>query len=363
MASMRIDIDSHIFPIDALDAALSLGFKPTVDKYGKEWIITPNGGFRQWGKLYYDLDTRRAAFREAGFDKQILICDQGFAPDFVPLEFSVKIFKAYNDGIARIQRENEDFIGCADVPHQDPIAAIEETERAVNDLGLKAVRVYGTWSGKNIESEEWLPFFELVSKLDVPLLFHPHGAAGKGDLAPNLIGRDRLQQLGYVRTPTGERKPAWLGGILAFPLEAFVFISGLVLHGILKQYPTLKIGILECGVGWAPYVASRLDYLRDQLDALRGEDPEFYGSYRPITNSPSEYVRKHFWFALDHVGEVIAPMLIKEFGMGNRLLAQTDFPHPEGSLDIVRWIESMDISESDRAKILGKNAADLLKIR
>jgi aminocarboxymuconate-semialdehyde decarboxylase len=359
---MKIDIDSHIFPEAAVSTLLELGFKPHIDKYGKEWMMTPNGHLRQWGKLYYDLDVRRPVFKEAGFDKQVLICDQGFAPDFVPLEFSSKIFRAYNEAIAKIEQQDPDFIGCADVPHQDPDVAIAEAERAVKDLGLRAIRVYGSWSGKNIESEDWLPFFETVSRLDVPLLFHPHGAAGKGQFNPNLLGKERLQAMGYMRVPTGEVKPVWAGAILAFPHEALVFASGLILHGILEKYPNLKICMLECGVTWATYLADRLDALRDQVDALRGEDPDFYGSYRPFTGNPSRYLKSNFWFTLDHVGEAMVPYMIREMGMARRLLAQTDFPHPEGSLDIVRWVQSMDISEADKELILGKNAAALLRV-
>ncbi|MDG6995660.1 MAG: amidohydrolase family protein [Nitrososphaerota archaeon] len=360
---MYIDIDSHIFPKEALPAAESAGYREYVDERGREYMVTPRKSLRNWGKRYYDLEERRAAFRDAGFDRQVLICDQGFAPDYVPLETSIKIFQGYNDAVSRIQKGNEDFIGCAEVPHQDPNAAINEARRAINDLGLKAIRVYGSWSGKNIESEDWLPFFELVNELRVPLLFHPHGIAGLGDVNPNILGRDRLQNLGYVRAPSGEMKPVWLhGGIPGFVLEAFVFISGLVLHGILKKYRNINVCILESGASWVPFLASRLDYLKETMNAMRNENPNFYGTWCPITTDPSEYVKRHFWFTLDHVGEVTIPFLIRELGMGSRLVVQTDFPHPEGSLDVLRWVKQMDISDSDKERILGKNAAEILKI-
>jgi predicted TIM-barrel fold metal-dependent hydrolase len=345
-----------------MDTAVQVGFRPGRDeRTGREFVYNPRGTIREWGKKYYDLELRRSALREAGFDKQVLICDQGFAPDYVDLQTSVKLSRAFNDSVARIQREHEEFIGCADVPHQDVNAAIAEAQRAVCDLNLKAIRIYGTWSGKNIESEDWWPFYKVVDELNVPLLLHSFAVAGHGDVNPNLIGRDRLQSMREVRDPvTGVMKPAWpLTGALGFTMEAMCVIAGLVLHGVLKQYPNLRIGVLECGAGWAPFIASRLDQVFEVKDAWRSLP--HWSSHFPISTAPSDYVRKHFWFALDYVGEALVPMLIRDFGLGKKLLAQTDYPHHEGSMDVVRWIELMDISETDKENILGKNTAELIR--
>lgn len=361
--SILIDADSHLFPRDAMEAVKSVGFEPFVDNRGREWCKTPTGAIREWGKMYYDAGIRLHAMREAGFEKQVLICDQGFVPDFVPLETSIKVCSSFNESVSKMQEENDAFIGIADVPHQDVNCAIEEAEHAIKDLNLKGVRIYGSWSGKNFESEEWMPFFDLINNLDIPLFFHTHGTAGLGRFNPNLIGYERLTNISNVKDPTGKIRPLFvLGNGIGSGLEAIAMVAGLVFHGVFEKYPNIRIAMLECGVGIAPWIASRLEMMLDFNRAMQLQRGDIYGSWTPLKKAPSEYVKKHFWWTIDNVHESIIPSLVRDLHMGNRLLAQTDFPHPEGSLDVARWIRQLDISQEDKNKILGENAAELFKM-
>jgi predicted TIM-barrel fold metal-dependent hydrolase len=366
---LRIDADSHIFTKDAMEVAKAVGYEPFIDYDGTLRVRTPWGGWRMWGPSYYDLDVRLAAMKAAGFEKQLLICDQGFMPDFVPLEMSQKLCSAYNNSVAKIQKEREEFISIADVPHQDVGAALKEAKRAIEDLGLRAIRVYGTWAGKGLESDAWLPFFELVSEHDVALFFHAHGSKGMGELQPNLVAHERLQEVGTVRTPSDDYKPLFVvGNGFGSCIEALCLVAGLVLHGVLKKYSNLRIALLECGVGWAPWIESRVDWVLDWARVMQSERPAQFGSWLPfvdggkITTKPSEYVRKHFWWAIDGTHETIIPLLVRELGMGKKLLAQTDFPHQEGSLDVGRWLQELNLPESDINAIMGGNACDILKM-
>lgn len=362
--SFLIDADSHIFPKEAMEKVTSIGFEPFTDKRGREWCRTPTGSVREWGEMYYDVKLRLHAMKEAGFEKQVLICDQGYVPDFIPLESSIKICRSFNESISRLQKEHEEFIGIADVPHQDVKCAIEETERAIKDLDLKGIRIYGSWSGKNFESEEWWPFFEFVEELDIPLFFHTHGTAGLGKFNPNLIGFERLTNLSSVKDPSGKARPLFVvGNGIGSGLEAIAMVSGLVFHGVLERFSRLRFAMLECGVGIAPWIASRLEMIMDFNRAMQLQRGDLYGNWTPLRKKPSEYVKKHFWWTIDNVHETIIPSLVRDLHMGRRLLAQTDFPHPEGSLDVARWIRDMNISETDKENILGDNAADLLKMR
>jgi predicted TIM-barrel fold metal-dependent hydrolase len=342
-------------------------FSQFTDNKGRQFVRNPRGSAKPWGKIYYDIEQRLSALTDAGFDRQVLLAEQGFVPDYVGLETSIEICRRYNDAVARIQREHEEFIACAEIPHRSAEAAISEVKRAVNELGLKGVRIFGTWSGRNIESEDWWPFFEVVNELDVPLMLHSVTHAGGGDLGPNLVGREVLQAMSIIRGPTGKQNWLSMPSILAFTWEAMCVIAGLVLHGVLKKYPNLRIGVLESGSATlALYMANRLDFINETEGTWRSAGvpgPYSTESGFPITVPPSEYVKKHFWFAVDNVGEAEMSLLIRELGLGPRLMAQTDFPHAEGTLDVVRWFKEMNISESDKEFILGKNAAQLFKLK
>jgi predicted TIM-barrel fold metal-dependent hydrolase len=353
---LTIDCDSHCIPremISYLEASGGLDGYYRIVRQGEEIAVTlPTGGVRPVFQGDYDFGLRRAVLKDAEIEMQLLLCEQGYGGcPYVPFRTNLRLCQMYNDAVANIQKGDPRFIGCAEVPPQNPEAAIAELERAVKDLGLKAVRTYGNWAGKNVEADEWWPFFEAVQELDVPIVLHSNGYSGYPRPNPYLPAADRWEYMGQTSV------------LLGLTFEAMAMIAGLVLRGVLKQYPNLRFVILESGVSWAPFLAHRLDHAwywtkraRDSSVFLRMAEPP------RISTPPSEYLKKHFWFTLDDVKEVEAEILVREMGMGNRLLIQTDFPHIEGSLDMVRWVRQMDISEKDKERILGKNAAELLKV-
>jgi predicted TIM-barrel fold metal-dependent hydrolase len=344
---MYIDADTHIFPKEINDTYQDLGIKTSLN------YSNP---------IHYDLSIRQAAMKDAGFEKQVLIIQP---MEFVHLqqnlkEKSIPIIKKYNDEIGRIQKQNEEFIGCAEIPALSVTAAIEEAKRCVNDLGFKTIGIRENWLGVNIESQEWWPFFEAVHEMDVPLWYH-----GAGSLTPTVIAVEYLEKMAWVPTPSGEKKPIWVsgGGIgqIGQAVGAFFLVTGMILSGLLKQYPNLKVVLTETGASLAPFVGGRVDKLSYSFEPRKVKDPAGI-SYRPISMHPSEYLQKNFWYDVDYVGEELMPILVRELGMGSRILAMTDYPHLSGDQNIIRWIQSLDISESDKEKICGKNAADLLNV-
>ena len=74
------------------------------------------------------------------------------------------------------------FAGFASVPLQDPAAAAREVERAVSRLGFKGVMINGysnagdARSGEYLDEPKFLPFWEAVPALDVPVYLHPRPA-------------------------------------------------------------------------------------------------------------------------------------------------------------------------------------------
>ena len=142
---MPIDMDSHFFPREALRVAENFGFRLSRNEKGHELVYVPmaDSFHRMYGPEYYDLDLRRSAMSEAGYDRQLLICDGGFAPDHVPLETSVNVFRAFNDTVSKIQKDHEEFIGIADVAHQDPLAAMPDCMITPPGLPIAADRHWG----------------------------------------------------------------------------------------------------------------------------------------------------------------------------------------------------------------------------
>jgi aminocarboxymuconate-semialdehyde decarboxylase len=103
--------------------------------------------------------------------------------------------------------------------------------------------------------------------------------------------------------------------------------------------------------GAIPYLAERLDRGFRAFRECRAH----------IQRPPSEYLR-HFYY--DTVNfDVKAIELATGFAGADHVLAGSDYPHQIGSIPLMlESIGRLELPETDRARILGGNAADLLKL-
>ena len=87
---------------------------------------------------------------------------------------SLEIVKQFNEFAAEATSKYPGrLLGLASsVPFGDD-RMLRETERAVRDYGLKGIMVGSSVNGEYLDSARALPFFELVTELNVPLFIHP----------------------------------------------------------------------------------------------------------------------------------------------------------------------------------------------
>ncbi|MGH2639788.1 MAG: amidohydrolase family protein, partial [Rhabdochlamydiaceae bacterium] len=307
--------------------------------------------------------TRINAMKEAGFDKQCLSISLGTIQSYwLSAETEIFLKRRWNDAVARIVKEHDCFIPIGQIPYKSPEAAIAETERAVNELGFPAVNMEGNWAGRNIESEEWMPFFGLCQKLDIPIMSHPSA----------YFANDFFNQYNPAAKAL-EKMPC--GGLLGFLLLTQISMAGLIFGGVLDRFPKLKIIWLEADVGWLPGYMEFLDGIYDAYcvykNIPKGTPGLGFRGKRNIPNlkkKPSQYFKENFYYSInfgtDFQLKELIPMLIYKLGMRDRFMIQTDYDHPEGNLDIVERIDRLkDIDEEAREGITGRNAAKLLKVK
>jgi predicted TIM-barrel fold metal-dependent hydrolase len=127
-------------------------------------------------------------------------------------------------------------------------------------------------------------------------------------------------------------------------------MAALIGAGVLDRYPALRVAPLECGHGWLPFWAARLDE-----HALMCRH-----AIAPLQRRPSEYVRgpQYFQSIQLHEGEQSLRHVIEALGEDTLMFA-TDYPHSESwfprSVDAVLGWTSL--SETARRKLLWDNAA------
>jgi len=233
-----------------------------------------------------------------------------------------------NDMIHRVtQLFPENFIGVCQLPQSVgvPIAnAIEELERCVLELGFVGCNLNpdpsgGKWSGPPLTDRSWYPFFEKLVELEVPAMIHVSGSCN-----PNFHATGAH----YINADT----------------TAFMqFLQG----DLFSDFPDLKL-IIPHGGGAVPYHWGRYRGLADML------------------NKPhlSEHIMKNVFFDTCVYHQPGIDLLFRVIDVDNILFASEMFGAVKGVDpetghnfdDTKRYIDALDLSDEDRAKVFEKNA-------
>jgi aminocarboxymuconate-semialdehyde decarboxylase len=352
--AIKIDCDSHFLPSDAFDDVdpKFLGRRPhfVYDGQGREVVIYKDRAEQipsfMWnyptclvlGRRHpgtSNIDVRAEDLKKIGFDRQVLVPNNApFAYDVEP-ELGASVCRSYNNAVARALKRHPEFIGLAVLPMQDVDLAIAELNRAILELGLHAPQIGTSVADRNLDELEFLPFYQRVEELNVPLIVHCSHLA-------ITAGAHRYQRYRF-------------GNALQFPAESSLAVGSLICGGVMDACPTLRVGVIEAGAGFVPY-------LFDRLDEVSVEEPD----YTKVRNKrlASEYLG-NFWFSFNIKAEAKSmPFLIERLG-SDRLLLSSDYPHSlAGSgMSTIQFLESLDtVSAQDKENMMGLNAARLFNL-
>lgn len=293
----------------------------------------PEGRAPEARRRLFDLgELRLAEMDAAGIDVQVL--SHG-APSVQRLdaETSVWMARGANDRLAKaIALHPDRFAGFAALPTPDPEAATAELDRAVTTLGFKGAMIHGLTNGVFLDDRRFWPIFERAQALDVPLYLHP---AVPDPAVVEAYYQDYLQEF-----------PSLLTAAWGFTVETATQAIRMVLSGAFEAFPRLKIILGHMGEG-LPFLLWRLDHALSRP------------GNRPI--SFREQFSQHVWITTS--GNFSTPALLcsmLELGV-DRIMFSVDWPfvqNPPGTA----WLEALQISAEDKAKIAGGNAKRLLKL-
>jgi aminocarboxymuconate-semialdehyde decarboxylase len=281
-------------------------------------------------------DARVEDLAKIGFDRQVLVPNNApFAYDVDP-DLGASVCRSFNNAVARVLKKYPDkFIGLAVLPMQDVTLAIQELDRAVLELGIHAPQIQTHIMDKNLDEYEFWPFYKRVEELGVPLIVHCSHLS-------ITAGAHRYKRYRF-------------GNALQFPAETSLAIGSLICSGALDTFPKLRLGFLEAGAGFLPY-------LFDRLDEVAVEEPEY--TKVSIKKLPTEYLDQ-LWFSFNIKAEPKSiPFLIERIG-ADRLLISSDYPHglAGSGANTIQYLESLEtVSAEDKEKMMGLNALRLFNL-
>lgn len=288
---------------------------------------------------------RSAAMDLLGFRKQLVFATHSVAFPFhpsskKPLRLRYGAARAHNRHMAEFCADDDRLMGVGVIPLDDPESAINELDWALN-AGLESIWVpHRAPIERSPGHVEFDPFWARLAESGTPFLLHVGGAP--------------LQVLNPWSNNGRAATKDWMGGgenvrtkdaaMLHQPTE--MFISMLVLDGVLARHPALKGAAVELGAGWVPEMLRRLDW----VSRIYGKVDE---SVR-FERTPSEQLSEQMGFT-PFTHEDVA-MLVEQSNP-DLYLFSSDYPHVEGTRDpIARFERSLqDADESVKTAFYTEN--------
>ena len=277
---------------------------------------------------------RIADMDAAGIDVQVLSL-AGAGLDLLDREVASYVARATNDTLHAIMDEYPGrFEAFSTLNLQEPEKAATEFVRCVQTLGFKGAMVHGTTRGSFLDDPRFTPIFEAAQHLDVPIYLHPAPPppAVKQAYFSGLPG-----EVGSLLSTAG-----W-----GWHVETGMHCLRLMVAGVFDRFPKLKIIIGHMGED-LPYSIARADSVLSR------------NSHR-LQRTISEYFCENFWITTS--GYFTRPPLqcaIDVVGI-DRVLFSIDYPFSPNEVGRT-FLDSLELSPEDMAKLTHANAEKLLKI-
>jgi len=324
-----IDIHAHFYPQSYLKILAEEGesFGIKLDQtHPKETVIDIKGSRLSLGPAFTDLDLRLKEMKRQRVDIHALSLTRPMVYWADP-ELGLKLSQAMNDAIAEAHTAFPDrFVGLAVLPMQDIPSALEELERASRLPGIRGVYMGTNINGKDLSDPQYLPLFQRIEKLRLPVFLHP----------TQVIGPERL-------------KPYFSYNLLGFPFDTAIAAAHLIFSGILDRFPRLSFCLPHAG-GALPWLIGRMN---------RGH--KITEECRQMKHKPSTYLRRFTYDTISHDPGALL-YLIRLVG-ADRVMIGSDYCFAIGydrPVEVVTRLAAL--SRADQARILGSNAARLLKL-
>jgi aminocarboxymuconate-semialdehyde decarboxylase len=280
------------------------------------------------GLLKTQLADRIQAMDEQGIDVEALsINPYWYGAD---RDLAAEVIRIQNEKLAEFCAAQPDrFVAFATAALQHPDLAAEQLQEGVKKYGMRGVSVGGSVNGEELADPRFHPFWARAEELEVLVFLHPQGTA---ELERRVVGSGGLDNL------------------IGNPLETTIALTHLIFEGTLDRFPGLKICAAHGG-GYLPSYAGRSDAICET----------FPGRVTvPLKKKPSEYLRQLYYDTIVFTPEALRH-LVAETGPGQVMLG-TDYPYPWTSTAVDHILATPELTDAERAAILGDTAAKLLHL-
>ena len=247
------------------------------------------------------------------------------------------VFRAYNDWLAEF---------CAPYPGRLKGLAmlnVDSVEEGVTELkrskkiGLAGAMIPQRPVFGRYDSPMYEPLWQAAVDLDMPLAIH--------------IGTSRWR-------PGGAPAHGNDKGLVEFTNQEYDMkdnVTAILFSGLFERHPSLKIGVAEYEISWAPYLLNR-------MDRVYAERPNRFASRYKNDALPSDFFKSNMFlsFQEDDLG-----IQLREYVGVETLMWGSDYPHAESTFPKSREIVDRileGVPENEKVMIAGENCAKMFNM-
>ena len=312
----------------------------------RQLMTMPRKGWPAFGA--WDRAERTAALDELGFELQV-VYPTGAYPQVATTKGASQVAAAIgmNRGLAEFCSDDPRLLATAYVPFRHgPDVARDVLRRAVA-LGTRVVMVdmIPAKGAQAPSHPDFDPFWADLVEAGVLCSVHIGLDAGWRPVRSELF--DNGRSLPHFRSDAPGDALSYMS--IGYPAE--LFLSCLVLDGVLERHPGLRISVAELGAVWVPGFLHHLDQSFRAFRRLQ--------DLSHLSLAPSEYIRRQVRFT-PFAGEPVGWMMATS--EPSLYVFSSDYPHHEGSDDPIRRFDATmaDVSPADRDRFYADTFEALL---
>jgi predicted TIM-barrel fold metal-dependent hydrolase len=329
-----IDSDGHVRETDEqIIEYMSPGYRSRRDAM-LYFPLVPHHG---WHRSIPANDYRRQDFRVPDWHEWADKLDEGnieltilYPTRFMHIgqignpRYAAELCRAYNNFLyEQFLTRDRRFRGMALLPLQDVAAAVKELRRAVKNHGMVGGILPAEGLPLPLGHALYRPLFTEADRLGCALSVHS---------CTSLRDNDRFLQPHEVAT-------------LAHVIPQMRQFTNIIFAGVMNKFKKLRLGFLEAGCGWAPFLMSKIE---ERLERVTPAE-------RPVM--PRELLaRKQIYF---QCGEENTTKRDVELLGDDCLLWASDFPHEATRTDMRKLVKEFftrkDLPSAAKKKIARAN--------
>jgi len=277
-----------------------------------------------------------AFLQKAGIERTVLFTSEGLSIGYIQIpRYAVEVCRAYNDYVyRRFAKVSDRLRPMALIPLQDVPAAVAELRRAVKDLGFPGAMLPSTGLPLHLGHQDYWPIYQEAERLDCALAVHG-GANLEG------AGLDTFSNFTASH-------------ILHHPIPLMTALVSFIYHGVLDQFPRLRLAFMEGGCGWLASILDRAERDENYFDSL--DQPKQHAI---------DYLRNGRILIGCEGSEDALAYLARRVGIQPFAYA-SDYPHevdlPAASHEIDEIAERGDLTREEKQAVPADNAKRFFKL-